>query len=119
MGQTPRDFLWLSAAGGAVVVQELATTYPVPGAGPRLFWGALSFFLLYRIWRGGRLAWKVFLAVASVGVLLYGLQAATGGRVLVLAGAYVVQVVAMLMLRQRRVARTGQGSGSETLVASG
>jgi len=50
--------------------------YLGPAAGLRalIFWTALEMFLLWRIWRGGKVAWVVLvlLDAAAVGVLVLG-----------------------------------------------
>src|SRR5262245_3734458 len=80
-----------SCAEGAqspVVLQQSLTEYPDPTIAPHLLWGGTSLLLLYRVYRGGRAARGIFLALALFGLVVFGLQFGSGVRELLLAGAY-------------------------------
>ena len=57
---------WLLLGLVAVVVRR-ALTYPEGQGGQHVFWGGISLFLLYRVYRGGDLARRTFLGISAIG----------------------------------------------------
>lgn len=93
---------WLFLGAVAVVVQESLTVYPAGAVGSHLFWGAVSLFLLYRVYRGGRVACMLFLALAVVGVTLFVWQFGSDVRASLLTLAFGAQAAAVLAPPVRR-----------------
>ena len=96
----------------AVVVQEALTAYPKGQGGQHVLWGSVSLYLLYRVYRGGDLARRIFLVVAALGagLFLFALVfSAAGGvdvaRVAPLVAAYLVQAGVMVVPTVRQWTR--------------
>ncbi|MEZ0109287.1 hypothetical protein ABH920_003297 [Catenulispora sp. EB89] len=54
-------------------VQYMSTAYPSSLNATVVLWALLSGYLVWRIWRGGEVAWNVLLALVSVVAVLDGL----------------------------------------------
>ena len=87
---------WLLLAFGAVVVEQSLVQYPDPGSAQRIFWFALSAFLLYRVSGGGNTARCWFAGMALLGCIIYALQLLREPHLVWLTLAYAIQVAAML-----------------------
>ncbi|WP_147066032.1 hypothetical protein [Knoellia locipacati] len=94
---------WLLLAVVAVMVQEALTVYSAEQGFQHAFWGGISLFLLYRVYRGGDVARRIFLVVSVIGTgVLLGAPWRSGGavdvaRVALLFVSYLVQSGVMLV----------------------
>jgi hypothetical protein len=102
MNAPPAVRLWLALAVVAAVVQQALTVYTSHGPAPYVFWGGLSAFLLFRVYRRGPLARFVTLVFAGFGTVLYVFQVGDGVRQIGLALAYGAEAAAMLAPPVRR-----------------
>lgn len=116
---------WLLLAIVAVVVQDSLTVYPKAEGGQHVFWGSISLFLLYRVYRGGDLARRIFLAISAIGAGLFlaalvlpvaGVDAARVGPVFL---AYLVQAGVMLVPTVRQWTRQHRRAAKPTPVVVG
>jgi hypothetical protein len=115
---------WLLLALVAVVAQEALTVYPEGQGAQHAFWGGISLLLLYRVYRGGELARRIFLVIALFGAGLFlaaanlSVAAVDLARVGPLFVAYVVQASVMLLPAIREWTRQ-HGHAEPTPVAVG
>lgn len=88
---------WLLFAFGAVVVEQSLAQYPHPGSAQRVFWIAISAFLLYRVHRGGNTARCWFAGMALFGCIICTTQLPRDPHLIGLTLVCAAQVVAMMV----------------------
>ena len=102
---------WLLLGLVAVVVQQALTVYPEGQGGQHVFWGGISLFLLYRVYRGGDLARRTFLGISAIGAGVFLAAPVLSGhavdvaRVGPLFVAYLTQAAVMMVPAVRQWTR--------------